>query len=234
MSLDESAAKELLHAHALGCLEQDEADALEEHLETCASCRSELEGWMRVAGRLASATPPVDPPVGLEARIMRAVGAGKAAGAGRKPLLSRLLAPAALAAAALVILLAAGNLVMGIRLSRLTAAPRASGLQTVVLAGTDRAPGAFGIMILDRADRQGVVAIQGLPALDAARQYQLWLIRGDERRSGGVFSVNAEGYGSLLVTIPAGFTGLSAFGVTVEPAGGSPGPTGAKVMGGRP
>ena len=77
----------------------------------------------------------------------------------------------------------------------------------------------------------GTLVVDGLPALDEERQYQLWLIEDGQRTSGGVFSVNPEGYGSLWVLSPEPLSGYSAFGITIEPAGGSPGPTGAKVLG---
>jgi hypothetical protein len=47
-----------------------------------------------------------------------------------------------------------------------------------------------------------------------------------------VFSVDAGGYGTTMVTSPLPLTSYVAFGVTVEPIGDSPGPTGQKVLGG--
>jgi anti-sigma-K factor RskA len=58
-----------------------------------------------------------------------------------------------------------------------------------------------------------------------------WLIENGQRTSGGVFSVSQEGYGSLRVSSPQPLSNYSAFGITVEPVGGSPGPTGNKVLG---
>ena len=74
--------------------------------------------------------------------------------------------------------------------------------------------------------------MRGLPRLDVAHQYQLWLIRGTERRSGGVFSVDEDGYGNLLLNVPKDFKGFTSIGISVEPSGGSPAPTGARVAGG--
>jgi anti-sigma-K factor RskA len=59
----------------------------------------------------------------------------------------------------------------------------------------------------------------------------LWLIQDGQRTSGGVFSVSDEGYGSLWISSPEPLATYSAFGITIEPAGGSPGPTGDKVLG---
>ena len=45
-------------------------------------------------------------------------------------------------------------------------------------------------------------------------------------------SVNADGYGSLQLSVPKEFKGFHAIGISIEPAGGSPQPTGARVMSG--
>ena len=42
-------------------------------------------------------------------------------------------------------------------------------------------------------DNKGVLAVTGLHGLDRGHQYQLWLIKDGQRRSGGVFSPDAEG-----------------------------------------
>jgi anti-sigma-K factor RskA len=58
------------------------------------------------------------------------------------------------------------------------------------------------------------------------------LIKDGKRTSGGIFTVRANGYGSLLIKAGNSLLGYTAFGITIEPAGGSPEPTGAKVLGG--
>jgi anti-sigma-K factor RskA len=70
--------------------------------------------------------------------------------------------------------------------------------------------------------------VDHLEPLGPDQQYQLWLIK-DGRISGGVFDVGDDGYGSLTVRAPDPLDSYT-FGVTVEPAGGSPGPTGPRVL----
>jgi anti-sigma-K factor RskA len=106
-----------------------------------------------------------------------------------------------------------------------------SALVTVELQGTDFKPGASGMLVMSRDSEYGVLIVDGLPELIESEQYQLWLIKDGERISGGVFSVNEEGYGSMLVASSAPLSKFNAFGITDEPKGGSPGPTGAKVLG---
>jgi anti-sigma-K factor RskA len=74
--------------------------------------------------------------------------------------------------------------------------------------------------------------VDHLGALSPEQQYQLWLIQDGKRTSGGVFSVSSEGYASLVIASPLPLDAYSAFGVTIEPQGGSPAPTGEKVLGG--
>ncbi|MFN2200849.1 MAG: anti-sigma factor domain-containing protein [Caldilineaceae bacterium] len=75
-----------------------------------------------------------------------------------------------------------------------------------------------------------VVSAQGFPALEAGLAYQLWLIRDGERTSGGLFTVNNEGSGTLVVQAPDPIASFDAMGVTPEPATGSPGPTSPPVV----
>ncbi|MGA2480662.1 MAG: anti-sigma factor, partial [Spirochaetia bacterium] len=132
-------------------------------------------------------------------------------------------------AAILIVALAAGN-VLQLRSRGARVSSEAASLTTAVLKGTAGVPDAYGTVVLDPEDNRGVLAVRGLPRLDVAHQYQLWLIRGTERRSGGVFSVSADGYGSLMLDVPTDFKGFRDIGISVEPTGGSPSPTGAAVM----
>lgn len=70
-----------------------------------------------------------------------------------------------------------------------------------------------------------------LPSLPANKAYELWLVPASGNPIGaGVFSTDAHGNGEVILpTLPAGVT-AKAFAVTLEPAGGSPTPTGAKVL----
>ena len=58
---------------ALGLLTgTDRADALE-HLETCASCRTEVEGLAEISDRLLLLAPPAEPPPGFESDVLAAM-----------------------------------------------------------------------------------------------------------------------------------------------------------------
>lgn len=130
----------------------------------------------------------------------------------------------------LVLLLVVSNLFLWQRVNILSSAQRE--MATVAFKGTEATPQAVGMLVMSEDGDYGVLVVDGLPLLPEYQQYQLWLIENGERTSGGVFSVNDEGYGTIVVTAQRPLTNYPAFGITIEPAGGSPGPTGIKVLGG--
>jgi anti-sigma-K factor RskA len=91
----------------------------------------------------------------------------------------------------------------------------------------------LGVLVISESGMDGTLVVRPPAEFGGAYQYQLWLIRGGQRTSGGVFSIRDEkdGYGYLVVQAPDSLLSYDSFGVTIEPHGGSPGPTGNKVMG---
>jgi len=100
------------------------------------------------------------------------------------------------------------------------------------LANTNNAPQALGTLVVGQSGDYGSLVVDHLQTLDNAHQYQVWLNRDGERISAGTFSVNHEGYASLELKAPIPLILYDTIGITVEPTGGSPGPTGIKVLGG--
>ena len=231
---------ELLPAYTLDCLDEEELVLVSEHLAACADCRAELRTYQAVTDQLALAVPHAEPPASLKRRLMdRAQPPGPVASTpARQPLWQPLAAlmqrttPAwGLAGFVLIVALAASNVWLWQRLNRLPGVSQPVPLRTIALAGTQAAPQATGLLVVSVDGEHGTLVVDGLPYLDPERQYQLWLIRDGQRTSGGVFSVDPEGYGSLWISSPQPLSSYSAFGITIEPAGGSPGPTGTKVLG---
>jgi anti-sigma-K factor RskA len=80
--------------------------------------------------------------------------------------------------------------------------------------------------------RQGLLFYAAnLPAAPANHVYQIWLVPVDGVPiSAGVFQPNNKGEASLVLPALPANVSAKAFAVTVEPAGGVPQPTGAKVL----
>jgi anti-sigma-K factor RskA len=244
---DHHALGDLLPGFALGILEADEERRVQEHLADCPACREDLAALREVTGSLSLAVRRVEPPAVLEKRIMQRIGASRlntpplSSPAARRPHSVRTSPRRSLpawyrtlgaVAAVLIVALATGNILQLRGIMPRSGPSSAPGLTTATLVGVDGVRDAYGTIVLDPEDNHGVLAVRGLSNLDTAHQYQLWLIKGAERRSGGVFSVNADGYGSLQLSVPKDFTGFRAIGISIEPTGGSPQPTGARVMSG--
>ncbi len=230
-------------AYALGILEADELAEVAAHLDGCPDCRSTLDEFEGVAADLAVLVPQQAPPAYLKARLRERLDAEpqtrpaptpepepKPAPAGRTwtdALRDWLAGP--LWRPALLALLLVVALALMLR-PREATAPAAPAVVTLALVGTENAPNATGVMVLGSHYRPelGTLVVDHLEPLPAGQQYQLWLLNGG-RISGGVFDVGDDGYGSLTVRAP---TPLDSYtlGVTIEPAGGSPEPTGLRVL----
>lgn len=236
---------ELIPAYALGSLDEDEARLVEEHLVSCPTCQAELRSYQMVVGQLSLAVPETDPPSHLKQRLLdriRQQGPVATADVQAKPswqqqlvtAVQRVLATPAWRPVAfiLILVLISANLLLWQR-ARQTEKQVPAGFQTVNLSGTAAAPEAQGVIIISDDGQHGTLIVENLPELDEEREYQLWLIRDGQRTSGGIFSVSEDGYRSIWVRSPRPLDDYSDFGITIEPAGGSPGPTGDKVLGGQ-
>jgi hypothetical protein len=245
---------DLLPGYALGCLDEDELLKVSRHLPFCAACRGELSGYWSVADQLALAAAPRTPSLDLKAKILQRVGSTTPVVESRPaaprhstsaPHSVRGLAgifqsmwarPVRLALGALVLLLViflgASNFLLWQRVNDLQARVPQGNMQLVHLEGTTNAPQARGYLMVFNKETYGTLVVENVPSLEPGYQYQLWLIRDGKRTNGGVFSVSSDGYGTLEVAAGHPLETYPAFGITIEPAGGSPAPTGKKVLGG--
>ncbi len=232
---------DLIPGYALDCLSEEEKLQVSEHLAQCNSCKIELDAYRRVVDELHEAAPKAEPPLDLKQKILigvqpkRSSDQSGAVMPAWKRTWTRLIGGApvwAYASFALIIILAVSNFWMLQRVNRLEATSQPD-FRVVNLAGTDKAPNATGLLVMSHDGNMGTLVVDSLPLLDESHQYQLWLIKDGERTSGGVFSVTQDGYGALAISSTQPLKDFPAYGITIEPAGGSPGPTGEKVMGGK-
>jgi anti-sigma-K factor RskA len=231
---------DLLPAYALGSLDDEEELQVSEHLATCEICRAELQAFDQVVQELPLAMAQSNPPNDIKDKVLAHVRKDEVSlqttpGGKWWARLTQAMrgnAPAwGMVSLILILVLGLSNLFLWARLNEIERVAQNT-LISIPMQGTDVMPQAMGMIVVSRDGEHGTLVVDGLLVLDEISQYQLWLIRDGQRTSGGTFSVDEEGYGNLWVSSPDPLLSYSAFGVTVEPAGGSPGPTGDKVLGG--
>jgi anti-sigma-K factor RskA len=228
---------DLLPAYALGVLDPDEIKLARAHLEECEHCRLELEAYHSVSEKLVLAVPAYHPPQGLREKIMQAVSESNSPAGSifnwEKLKTSFQALPAVwVAMSLLVLVLAASNMFLWREVYMLRASAEDIRFITVVMQGTEAAPLASGLVIINPSGQHGTLVVDGLPYLETNYEYQLWLIRDGTRANGGTFSVNEQGYASIRIYAHDPLISYPGFGITIEPTGGSSAPTGDRVLGG--
>ena len=234
---DETHVLELLPAYALNSLEADEIRRVEAHLSSCLICRNESNAFQAVADGLSLAAPLATPSPDLKNRLMERVQTTRpqprpAALAPARSWLERLLPVWSFASLVLIFALAGFNLFLWQRFNQREVATSPGGMRAVPLSASDPTSRATGYVLISADGDNGALVVDGLPPLNKSQQYQLWLIRNGERTSGAVFSTDERNYGGTRIRAPRSLLDYSSVGITVEPAGGSPQPTGSKVLGG--
>ena len=232
---------DLLPAYALGSLDEAEIKLVEIHLVECEHCRLELFAYQEVIGELANTLPQQEPADQVKESLMQQVLA--AADTPRQPTkslswwqqfwtkplsFSPILGIVALVA---IIFLVVSNVVLWDQVGSMRAS-QPQPMQVVALTGMDADPASSGLLIISSDREHGTLVVENLLDLGEDYQYQLWLIEDGQRTSAAVFSVDQDGYGSVWVSSPKPLGDYDSFGITIEPAGGSPKPTGDKVLGG--
>jgi len=238
--------EELLAAYALDALEIDEKNQVEAHLENCAACRLVLADYQAVSGNLLAALPPAQPPARIRAQLL-----AKTAPEPQKASWSerwRALFPQAILVASLtaVVVLLLFNINLYRRVNQMLETQEQMAQQNRVyqtafalLTYPDSqvaviADGEiYGTLVYDPYGQVAVLNVWGLEDLPEGQAYQVWLIEPDETRvSGGIFKTSDDlGYVSFIIESPDSLNAFTGIGVTIEPEGGSPGPTGPRVFG---
>ncbi|MEQ0562109.1 anti-sigma factor [Amycolatopsis sp. NEAU-NG30] len=210
----------LTGAYALDAVSDVDRGEFERHLGECAACRQEV-AELRATGARLGAAAAVEVPPELKAVVLAEVArtrqlppkvARELGRAGIWQLRTALLGAAAAAVAAVVI---------GVQARPPVPSPVDSVLSAPDASAIPGAGQGSATLVLSRSRNQAVLLASGLPALDAAHVYQVWLIGRGGAHSAGLMT--AEPSQRMLVTeLPPG---TDRIGITVEPAGGSPGPT---------
>lgn len=242
---------ELIPLYAIGALEPAEASAVRQHLETCPICQEALRDYQVVAEELLYQVPALEPPPALKAKLLARLRAQPAVHPAAYPQLASrsgwrrfwegtIVLPRWAALGALVVLLVLGGVALSeqaryaaladaLEMGRILSSPNHV---TVSLEATQQAPEARGVVYMQPGSSTALLVIYRLAALPPDKAYQVWLIHDGQRDSGGLFRVRSDGHATTLIRAPRPLQHYEQIGITAEPATGSPGPTGPRVIGG--
>jgi anti-sigma-K factor RskA len=234
---------DLLAAYALDALSLAERWQVDEHLESCPSCRDRLDSFLRVGEALLCIVPAVEPPVPVRARLIASL-ADKKTNA-RPRMRAGFPFWRSIGVGALVALLALNaTLFLQTRsldrrqqelAAQLTADQTSLGLAAYPSAKTTliSGDGTYGTFLYEPDLPISVLYVWGLGELDSSHTYQAWLIKSDGVRvNAGIFHVEPGiDFVRYVVHAPQDLSAYTGIGVTIEPSGGSSAPTGPRVLG---
>lgn len=244
---------ELFSSFALNSLNDDEREEALRHAQASEGARRELDAMQETAALLSLGAPLVEPPERLKANIMDAI-----RNVEQLPPETRREAPAPAASptvkdtrrsqrffalAAGILLIAAGALgalawnlntqqqELNRQLDAMTAQQDA---MTRILGSSDMRSKTQTLedgatVTLSYSASSGLMAVStaGMPELPEGKGYELWLISGEGATPAGMLdAAGADG----MKMIKAPMDGITHFGITVEPASGSPAPTTEPIM----
>ena len=239
----------------LGTLEDRLQQELEGHLETCAECRQSLSELEDTLHSLPLVLPQTPPPAHVKDRILEQVKSRtletkipSSAGSFWRT--------AAIAASIAAIVL--GGLLIRLeqesqrkdstiatlqreseqlrgtnqglnqRINQLTQ----PSLRYLNLAGLENYEEVAGSAFIDPDNTSASVFLHNLPSLEPNQYFQLWVIEEDEPPYPSNLFQTADVITALDVALPIEADRVIALAVTIEPAGGSPQPTGPMIAAG--
>lgn len=229
---DRERFEDLKYAYALGALPEEERRWLESYLTEHPELQSEVDDLLATASLLAFSPAEREPPAELRKNLLRDIRDELPVHA-RQPAPSLwermrgLLTTPRLAAAASV-LAVSGLLAWNITLQREmdslsgTLAER----QTHVMQASAPAGNAQA-QVVELGDGRAMLIAENLPDISEEETYETWIIHGETPRPAGTFRPSE---GSAAASIQGHTEGADAIAVTVEPAGGSPTPTGEIML----
>jgi anti-sigma-K factor RskA len=239
--------RENIPAYALDALDAEDVAALELHLKTCVSCQAELNEYRSVTTGLLQSAPPRMPSPALRHRMTSRLPSHQTP---TRNLLIDFFSQLSLRQVAtftfIVILLAsnyyASSQIRALKLQQTVLAEQLQreqaavamlahpGTQTITVhADVENLTGS---MLVDKNRNTAVLFLWQLPKLESNQTYQAWLIDANGKRiSGGLFtSLAGQEYTTVTIQSPVSMNNFVGVGVTVEPQGGSEGPTGPRVL----
>jgi anti-sigma-K factor RskA len=256
---DCTAIEALVPAFCIGATDPEETTLVQEQLALCPAAARELAAYSGLARALLAVPHPVAPPPELAQRLATALSQEatpdlpRVASQPHRGWLTGLrwtVVWNAAAVTAIVLLMALNlywieqNAQLREENERLVAAQLAqqqaenavyvllasSARQGIELPAAQEDSNATAEVLWDPDLNVAMLYAKSFPVLAPDQVYQLWVTRDGERQSAGLFSVDQNGTGVLLFPVDQPLDQLDSMGITTEPAGGSPGPTGPPVV----
>lgn len=252
--------EELLPFYALDALTEEERELVEKYLTEHPEARQQIEEMENAAAALPYGVAAVEPPRRVKEALMARVASDSEARASvraprqlprRATRFENLFRTFSFVTAAIAIIWV---IILNVQVLRLrneisalndrvaaqseslnqiiTNLPQTnpSNVITVSLKGTEAQPQAQGQLIANPESQSAVLVISGLPKLEPGKTYQVWLIDGGGPVSAGLLRVDENGQGVFIVTSKESIGSFKTLGISVEPDGGSPQPTGDIVV----
>ncbi len=257
--MDVERIEELLPFYALDALSDEERELVDAYLAEHPEVRAQINGLQSAAQALPYGVTPVEPERRIKDALMARVAVSQRSSISEQKQASRPrekrwanLFPAFSFAVAMVAVIWA--VILNIQLSQLRQQVSSLGealvaqsnsleqinaklpqtpvsaVVTISLKGTDARPQAHGELIADPKSASAVMVVTGLGQLEVGKTYQVWLIDAGGPKSAGLLTVDANGQAVLIVTSDTAIGSFNALGISVEPKGGSPQPTGDIVV----
>lgn len=220
--------RDLLPAYAIGAVNEEERASIEVALTQHPDLQDELSSYDAIFEGLALTVPQVDPPDDLGARLFE-----------RARKIRSVSFPIRnwrwyVFPAAAVLMVLFGVLIWQVATSpstsRIDEILNESESRTFMIAGAEDFENVVGRFVLADNRQQAVLELNNLPHMEE-KSFQLWLTEGGvDKVSAALIEANRDKT-LLLVNIPVKWESIEAIGMTVEPKGGSPAPSGARVFG---
>jgi anti-sigma-K factor RskA len=250
--------EELLPFYALDALTDEEREMVEAYLTRHPEARQQVDELARAASAIPSKLTPVEPQRNTKSALMKRVTSDMRSRSMTQQQPSRStsrfvsffrafsLAGAALALIWVVVLNVQmvrlqdeleklGNALIAQsqsveQINQQLGQASSSTVITISLKGTSARPQAQGELIANPNSQSAVVVVNGLADLEQGKTYQVWLIDSSGPVSVGLLAVDANGQGFLIITSETAIGSFNSLGISVEPEGGSPQPSGDIVV----
>lgn len=239
----------LLPGYAMGIATEEEAKQVEAALQARPELHEELADYQQMMDVLLVGTTPIQPPARAFDAVMRAITPQsrwqKLWSAIATP--RWMVSPALVAAALVIVLGIIGALVVQVNTLqsqqiRLLENAQEQEIALALMRSQDvrwwkmpdpeagQQGDPFAWLVYSPGEQSGVILASSFPDLPDDMAYQLWVSRGEERYSLGLFDVREDGSGAIVFQLPDALINFEGMGITPEPEGGSPGPTNPPVV----